>query len=128
MKIVFSSYWNGIFVINPIYPAAIFDKSLIFFIFYWVKPSRIVWQILGFFFYFFIFILLWNPAQLLKLKTGFELRLGFEKLVYFKWWVMINYNILWNLYIWHGALTIIFFTPSLFERERERERGKSAWD
>ena len=61
-----NSIFNVIFVIKPTYLAAMFDKRIFFFF----GETQL---------------------QLLKLKTGFELRCQireFGKLRYFKWWVM----------------------------------------
>ena len=46
-----NSIFNGIFVIKPTYPAAMFDKWIFFFL---VKPNHNVWQILWFFFSFLV--------------------------------------------------------------------------
>ena len=74
LKYVFSfqnSIFNGIFVIKLTYPTAMFDKFFDFFFSCETQP------------------------QLLKLKTGSELRCkigSLEKLRYFKWWVISNKN------------------------------------
>ena len=84
-----NSIFNGIFVIKPTYPAAMFNKR----IFFLVKPNHNVWQILWFFFFFFGE----TEPQLLKLKTGSELRcqiggLGNWGILSDEWWVISDEN------------------------------------
>ena len=105
-----NSIFNGIFVIKPTYPAAMFDKRIFFF--YLVKPNHNVWQILWFFFFF----LGKTEPQLLKLKTGFELRcqiggLGNWGILSDKWWVMKIEQ--WKLSDdkLQTKQTLIFYTP-----------------
>ena len=62
-----NSIFNGIFVIKPTYPAAMFDKQ-IFFFFGETQPQCLTNSLIFFFFFG------ETEPQLLKLKTGFELR------------------------------------------------------
>ena len=63
-----NSIFNGIFIIKPTYPAAMFDKRFFFFI--WWNPTTMFDKFFDFFFFFFGE----TEPQLLKLKTGSELR------------------------------------------------------
>ena len=80
-----NSVFNDIFVIRPTYPAAMFDKWIFFF--FWWNPATIFDKFSDFFFFF------WGETQpqLLKLKTGFELRcetggLGNWGILSDEWW------------------------------------------
>ena len=107
-----NSIFNGIFVIKPTYPAAMFDKQIFFF--FLVKPNHNVWQILWFFFFFFGE----TEPQLLKLKTGSELRCqtgGLRNwgILSDDWWKLSNKNWVMTNYKPNGPLAILIFFGKL---------------
>ena len=83
--------FNGIFVIKSAYLAAMFDKWIFFF--FWWNPATMFDKFFDFFFFFF-----WgNQPQLLKLKTGCDLRCQLGDLENLgilsgKWWKLSNEN------------------------------------
>ena len=77
-----NSVFNNIFVIKPTYPTAMFDKW-IFFFFGW-NPAAMFDKFFDFFFG-------WNLAATFEVENWVRVKVpnrGFEKLRYFKWWVM----------------------------------------
>ena len=104
-----NSIFNGIFVIKPTYPAAMFDKWNFFF-FGETQPQCLTNSLIFFFFFG------ETEPQLLKLKTGSELRcqiggLGNWGILSDKWWVMKIEQ--WKLSDdkLQTKQTLIFYTP-----------------